>query len=269
MARPIDPLKLQARLKTALQKAPAGAIERLAASALGALLGVEVAVAKSGFQFGADGGTSGRQGRRLRVECKKYEDSTSLSERELLGELDHAVARDPALEAWILVATREVTEGLEQSLTHKGESVGVPVVILDFKADHVSSLSALCSFVPDLVKEHISESAAEIARQLWPSCDDAIGRLRRDLSSWSLGFEALRSRSVSMLGSIWSSPRQSNAALAQNVAGGAVAARVRRASVHEALDSWWANSDKADAPAALVGLDGVGKTWMSARRGRR
>src|SRR5262245_35654064 len=90
----------QDKLKTALQNdADAGKLEELAAALLGHLLGVTVAVAKSGFQHGGDAGPAGRQGRRLRVECKRYSDTTSLSERELLGEIDHALARDPALEA--------------------------------------------------------------------------------------------------------------------------------------------------------------------------
>src|SRR5258708_8674242 len=95
----------QAKLKAALQGEAPGQLEDLAAALLGDLLGVTVAVAKSGFQHGADAGPSGRRGRRLRVECKRYSDTTSLSDRELLGEVDHALARAPSLAAWILVAT--------------------------------------------------------------------------------------------------------------------------------------------------------------------
>src|SRR5215475_4968830 len=100
----------QTRLRTALQdEKEATKLENLAAALLGRLLGVTVAVAKSGFQHGGDAGPAGRQGRRLRLECKKYADNTTISERELLGEIDHALSRDPALEAWVLVTTREVS----------------------------------------------------------------------------------------------------------------------------------------------------------------
>ena len=129
-----EDLENQAKLKAALQEeSRAAKLEHLAAALLGRLLGITIAVAKSGFQYGGDGGSAGRQGRRLRVECKKYSDTTSLSDRELLGEIDHALARDPALEAWILVATREVSEQLEQSLNQKGEFLGVPIVVFDWK----------------------------------------------------------------------------------------------------------------------------------------
>src|SRR5687767_5024712 len=111
----------QMQLKGLLQAGDdPGKLEHLGAALLGHLLGVTVAVAKSGFQYGGDAGTAGRQDRRLRVEGKKYSDTTSLSERELLGEIDHALSRDPALEAWVLVATRAVPEQLEQSLNQKG-----------------------------------------------------------------------------------------------------------------------------------------------------
>ena len=86
-----------------------------------------------------------------------------LSDRELRGEIDHALARDPALEAWVLVATREVGENVEQSLAEKGESVGVPVVILDWKPGVVSALAALCSTAPDLVENIFSKTAGALA----------------------------------------------------------------------------------------------------------
>ena len=119
---------VQERLKTLLQAIDADALEKLAAALLGRLLGISVAVAKSGFQHGSDAGTAGRQGRRLRLEAKRYSDQSTLSDRELLGEIDHALQRDEALEAWVLVATRDVPEQLEQDLLLKGEKCGVPVM---------------------------------------------------------------------------------------------------------------------------------------------
>src|SRR5437762_817533 len=124
----------EAVLKASLQNGEAGALEHFAAAAIGRLLGIDITVAKSGFQYGGDAGTAGRQGRHLRIECKRYADTTPLSRRELLGEIDHALARDPALEAWVLVATREVSEEVEQDLAEKGEKDGLPIVILDFKS---------------------------------------------------------------------------------------------------------------------------------------
>lgn len=161
-------------------------LENLAAALLGRLLDVPIAVAKSGFQHGGDAGPAGNQGRRFRLECKKYSDTTQLSDREILGEIDHALARDEALESWFLIATRSVPEQLAQDLRQKGERIGVPVVILDWKDNELDSLAALCASNPDLVGEQFSEKAAALAGLLRPFADNALSMLRRDLQSWLL-----------------------------------------------------------------------------------
>src|ERR1700730_8874662 len=108
-------LAIQARLKVLLQAGvAASSLERLAGALLGRFLGVPIAIAKSGHQHGGDAGSAGQHGRHIRLECKRYSDQTSLSDRELLGEIDQALARDEALEVWILVATRSVPEQLSQ-----------------------------------------------------------------------------------------------------------------------------------------------------------
>jgi hypothetical protein len=254
----------QTRLKQELQDDKnASKLENLAAALLGKLLDVPIAVAKSGFQHGADAGPAGRQGRRFRVECKKYSDTTSLSDRELLGEIDHALARDEALEAWILVATRSVDEQLAQDLTQKGEKTGVPIVIIDWKDHELAPLAALCTLDPDLVENEFSNQAGALVRALQHVSGEAIAALRRDLQSWCLGFSELRQRSHAKLQKIWTSPRTSNAELGQNAAGGAQQKRVKRITVHNALSNWRHDSGQNDAPAAIIGLHGVGKTWAT------
>lgn len=141
-------------------------------------------MAKSGFQHGGDAGTAGQQGRRLRLECKKYSDDTSLNDRELRGEIDEALASDEALEAWILVATRSVPEQLAQGLVQKGEQLGVPVIVIDWKDHELAPLAALCAFDPDLVEAEFSRDASEPARALQPVAGDPIAALRRNLQSW-------------------------------------------------------------------------------------
>ena len=122
-------LRLQVELNA---NSRASKLEALAADLISQLLDIEISVAKSGFQHGGDAGPAGRPGRRFRIECKKYQETTALSDRELLGEIDQALARDEALEAWVLVATRTVPEQLRQDLVQKGERLGVPVIILSW-----------------------------------------------------------------------------------------------------------------------------------------
>ena len=254
------------KLKEELQQeGRASNLEHLAAALLSRLLDVPIVVAKSGFQYGGDAGTAGQQGRRLRLECKKYRDNRGLNERELRGEIDQALERDQALEAWILVTTRTVEdEQLRQSLLQKGERIGVPIVIIDWAKNHeIAQLAALCAFAPDVVEEQFSKEAGEAARALQPISEKAIERLQRDLQSWYLGYNALRTLSHGCLDEIWNSPEESSAKLGQNAAGGAQEKKVKRSTVHEALNTWWEGPTHNDAPVAVVGLEGIGKTWAT------
>ena len=169
------------------------AFELLAAALIGKLLHVSVAVAKSGFQHGADAGVGGRQGRSLRIECKRYANSTSLNERELLGEVDHALDRDPALEVSILAATREVPEQLEDALRSKAARDALPIVVIDWKLPGPPLLAALCTSDPDTVEQLYSKNAASLARSLTSVCADKLASLTNDLQTWALGFEEIRS----------------------------------------------------------------------------
>ncbi|MGF7000821.1 hypothetical protein [Paraburkholderia sp. GAS32] len=256
--------EVQRRLQAALNEEPrAKQLENLAAALIGRLLGIEVATAKSGFQHGADAGPAGRQGRRFRIECKKYRETTSNKDRELLGEIDQAVARDEAIEGWILVATRSVPEQLRQDLEQHGERLGVPVIILSWVDERLSTLAALCASDPDIVGEIFSAAAGELTRKLAPVARDAIEEIKRDLQSWSLGFETLRLKSHRKLDEIWRSPRVSNAELGQDAAGGAQSKRIKRIAVSQALDAWWIGPAQNDATMVVVGADGVGKTWST------
>lgn len=254
----------QAELKAALQAEKSSrTFEALAAALVGRLVDLSLPLARSGFQHGGDAGAAGQEGRRFRLEAKKYADTTSLSDRELLGEIDHALARDERLEAWILAATRSVPEQLAQDLVQKGERIGVPVIILDWSDSDMAPLAALCASDPDLVELHVSKEAGDKARALQPAAQGAIEALRRNLQVWSLGFESLRTQSHRKLDGIWNSPRTSTAELGQDAAGGAQPNRITREPVHSALDQWWQGPARNDAPAAVIGWDGVGKTWSA------
>ena len=257
-------LDSQNKLKHELQKdLDASKLECLASALLSRLLDVPIATAGSGYQYGADAGPAGQQGRRFRLECKKYRDNSHLNERELLGEIDQALARDNALEAWLLVATRNVPEQMHQSLTQHGEQNGIPVVIIDWIDDDIAPLAALCASAPDLVEAEFTSEAGAAARALQSTSRDMIERLQRNLESWCLGFESLRKRSHEKLDNIWNYPRESNSALGQNAAGGAQKNRVKRQAIQQALDEWWHELAQRDAPAAVIGREGTGKTWAT------
>ena len=250
-------------LKTLLQeKKREKDFEALTAALISRLLDVPIYIARTGFQHGGDAGPAGQAGRRFRLECKKYSDGTDLSERELLGEIDQALARDGALEGWFLVATRLVSEQLAQTLEQHGDQLGVPVVIIDWAGPGIPPLAALCAAFPDAVEKVFSKPAADAARAISASSSDAIAQLRRTCQVRCLGFKSILNASHAGLLNIWNDRSISQASLNQDVAGGAITKKVSRAKVNAALTQWW-QSEPKDAPAIMVGFDGVGKTWAT------
>ncbi|MER0215568.1 MAG: hypothetical protein DU481_05090 [Nitrosomonas sp.] len=139
----------------------------------------------------------------------------------------------------------------------------MPVVIIDWEDHKLAPLAALCAFAPDLVTTEFSKKAGELAGALQTVSVNTIEMLRRDLQSWCLGFKALQNRSHEKLRKIWNSPRESNASLGQDAAGGAHTKRIRRNAIHQALNDWWLAPASIDSPAAVIGWDGVGKTWVT------
>lgn len=255
-----DALTAAVGLRDLLRNKPASVLERLAAALFSQLLDVSFSVAASGFQRGADAGTGGEQNRHIRIEAKRYGDGSTLSERELLGELDQAIADAPELEAWVLVATRAAPEQLQTALRRKGEGNGVPVIILDWPDDRVAPFSVLCATHIDLVRRFVPEAASvNNLGSLRAASDQVIGALRRDLSSWALGMEALRDASHLRLLSVWENRAASQALLGQDAAGAARPDFVRREAVFAAVRSWWDSS--RPGPVMVHGRDGVGKTW--------
>ena len=257
-------ISLQGKLKHELQNGgDASKFEHLVAAILGRLLNIRIIIASKGFQYGGDAGPAGQQGRRFRLECKKYSNNTSFNERELIGEIYQALRRDKALEAWILITTGRVQEQIQYSLTQEGEKTGVPILILDWSdGGELPYLAALCAYAPDLVKSEFSEKAGDAAQTLKSISGNTIEKLKRDFQSWCLGFEMLRAASHEKLEEIWNSPQEATAEFGQNAAGGAQVKKIKRTSVHNALTSWWQDSGK-ETPVAVVGYEGVGKTWAT------
>lgn len=239
---------------------PPTRLEHLTAALIGELIGVSVAVAKSGFQHGADAGTAGRQERFLRIECKRYRDDTSLNDRLLLGEIDQAIVADPALEAWILAATREADEQLERQLFNHGNGFGIAIIVMDWKSHDEPALAALLASNPALVSNLLGPVAGALAARLAIPLGAAIERLRRDLAAWNIGTTVLRRQSLARLRSIWTDPRQSQSHFGQIVSGGAKR-HIHRAHVLRQLDEWWSAHTATASPACVTGLFGVGKTW--------
>ena len=149
-------------------------------------------------------------------------------------------------------------------LPRKAKKSAWPVLIIDWTDSHqITPLAALSAFAPDLVRQKISIAASEAASALKEASSEAIEVIQRNLQSWCLGFQAIREHSHERLDKIWTSPTESNAKFGQNAAGGNQSKRIRREGVHEKLSAWWQKHHSDSAPAVVVGMEGVGKTWAA------
>jgi len=257
------------KLRKELESKDDARFEQMCAHLFSRLLGdIEVTVSKTGSQFGADAGTAGLRGRRLRLECKRYQQKTYLSPRGLAGEVLEASVRDKLLEAWILAATKEVSETERNLAREAGEKLGVPVVVVDWTAraagTGLPTLAALCATWPEVVEQHMGKVAADAAKLLASNVGSTVQSLQRDLEFWNIGFATLRSASIRQLRRIWEDRADSRALLNQDAAGGRTDVRlVSRPVPLQKLKDWWTSPSRPLSPAIVTGLEGVGKTWVA------
>lgn len=260
---------LLATLKQELEDSPADIFERLAADLFCRLLGdVGVSVSKTGSQFGGDAGTAGLRRRYLRLECKRYKESTPLAPRSLGGEVLEAVLKDPQLEAWVLASTKTVSETERNVARDGGAKLGVPVVVIDWTEPPsgvgINAMAALCAKWPEIVERHIGKVAGDTAKALAAHAGATAENLRKDLETWNIGFNHLRARSHTHVKKVWTESAQSLATLNQDAAGGRPGVHlIKRKDVLQALETWWLAPSDIRSPAVVIGQEGVGKTWVS------
>lgn len=258
-----------ADLKTQLEQLDDGLFEKMIGNLFSRLIGdVGVSVSKTGSQFGGDAGTAGLRGRHLRVECKRYLETTKLNPRGLAGEVMQAVLSNKLLEAWVLAATKQVSETEQNLARDAGAHLGVPIVVIDWTPPPAGAglnrLAALCATWPDVVEQHAGKPAADAARALVPHAGPSIDNLRRDLAHWHIGFEHLRSISLAHLKRVWEDSAESKAALNQDAAGGSPGVHlIERRQPLQQLSAWWLRPGDVRTPAVVTGIEGVGKTWVA------
>ncbi|WP_447774811.1 hypothetical protein [Variovorax boronicumulans] len=256
-------------LKKELEHASADAFERLAADLFCRLLGdIGVSVSKPGSQFGGDAGTAGLRRRHLRLECKRYKESTPLSPRSLAGEVMEAALKDPQLEAWVLASTKRVSETERNIARDGGSKLGVPVVVIDWTDPPagvgINAMAALCAKWPSIVEKQVGKAAGDAARALTVHAGATAENLAKDLEAWNIGFNHLRGRSHAHLHKVWTDSAQSLATLNQDAAGGRAGVHlIERKTVLQTLESWWLAPRDLRSPAVIVGQEGTGKTWVS------
>ena len=253
------------KLRNVLLNAPPANLERLAGCLLGRLLGVPVRIPRAGDQRGGDGGVAGAGGRHLIFEARRYKEGSRLDERSIVGEIQQAVNRNPALEAWILVTTLEVSEQVETAIIDSAQKNGIGAIIIDWLPQPLPKLAVLSARYPECFETEIGEGNGPLLANIAAAhgYDCTLQAIKSELDIWTIGYESVRQASHARVREIWGSSRKASAKFGQNVAGGEEGAHyVRRSDLTEYLDAW-SEAAGSGRVGALIGPDGVGKTWAA------
>ena len=251
-----------AQLQAKLRSRPPRDLEKLAAELLGHLLGVTFTLARGGSQHGGDGGVHGDDGRHLVYEARRYGGRTPLREREIRGEISEAVERDPDLELWVLVATRNVPEQTVAAMESAARQQGIDAVTIDWMPARLPRLAALCASAPSACEAVLGKGfealLSEIASS--PYYAGVLASIRASLQT--AGYEMLRSASHRRVVDVWTDPDKALMLFNQNVSGGhASASHIRRSASFGELDAWHAAIETENQPLLVTGREGTGKTW--------
>lgn len=229
------------------------------------MLNVPVRVARSGDQRGGDGSALGIGGRDLVFEARRYSQGTRLDERVIRGEIEQAIEKNPDLETWILVTTKDVPEQIAHAMMQAGLKNGIGAIIIDWKYQPLPKLAVLAASCPGCFQAEIDHGHELVLEQIRAMSDygPTLESIKSELNSWSIGYHAVRDASHAYVREIWESRQKASARFGQNVAGGAKESRhVHRFNLINSMDLWFKAATGKEV-GALVGPDGMGKTWAA------
>ncbi|MCK4763316.1 MAG: hypothetical protein KAW12_14050 [Candidatus Aminicenantes bacterium] len=243
------------------------------------LTGNRFYLSKSGFQAGGDMGAQIDGKTCIKIECKRYREDRPLDERSLQGELVQAHQKNPQLDLWVLVASRDISNQLIDSLSLTGNEFGIETHFIETGDDSPCSLVALCAFGQDKFIEHIQKfypdlsdepNIVELKAALThiksiPGYREKIDRLRKSFCSVEIGYNNWFKRQNQWLLEQLASAENSRSWFRQilNVNDRNVKI-IERKEAYEQLDNWFQHWGKDKRIFTLRGEEGDGKTWTVA-----
>lgn len=230
------------------------------------VLGQRFRLMKSGHQDGADGANDPpANGLAIAFEGKKF-GSAKVSLAELRRKIYDAAENFAALDLWVLATTTGVSHGDLVELRESGEKLGIAIGLLDaLEGDEgPTALALLAASAPGAVQKHLGHVAG-VADYLAGVASGTGFAERRDamlepFRRSDVGYAAARAAATQWIERAVADDQSAVAHL--HCYGGLSDPGnflVPRTAVNAAIDGWWESGPAQ--PLALLGDEGVGKTW--------
>ena len=250
-----------------LQPTGESGFEEFMESLLSEFTGHAFYVAKSGHQHGTDVRSSPQNFVKVGLEAKHYRSGSKPSLDQLLHKITDASTASKPVDLWLLAATWPVDVSDREKLHAHAESCGIAVLVFDWprRLTQLCEFAVLCASAPEtcksFLKNTLSLGSAFAAVRQSPNFEQTSAQLLERLTHPSLGYDSAR-RGCGQ----WLKTAQSSLANAKSRLGGhhnlfaSDHGVVQRANTNAQLDKWYAGPD---AVAALLGDEGMGKTWAA------
>lgn len=266
-------------LAKALQSLPASGeagFEGLIAKLLTNLSGVPFVVRRAGSQQGRDADSNVNAAECIFVECKRYEESSSLDERALRTQIEISVNATPSLDMWVLATTRSVDATAAGWLAEKTREMGADFYVLSCGSlsepadlDYLAAAfwSDVVSFCTggDADSAIIQDFLGQVREN--DGFEHALARIRKAFESATVGLPSFRSRLNTLLSKTLEHEENSRLRLNTSLATGELTpVNVPRLDVQQRLESFASIYRSAGDPRICViqGDEGNGKSWAVA-----
>lgn len=257
---------------------PTGAagFEGLVQALVSTLSGYSFLRAKAGSQEGKDLSTASLGPNCVDIECKRYQRGDSPSKRELLGELQEAIAASGGmLDIWLVASTGSIGSAEAAVISKAGDTFGVKVEVIDWQEAGLPQIAVLCAAAePQTLKELAARGSTvdpvEVAKDLEGiRSHEAFllqaQNLKLRLTAPDLGLDHARSAANAWIAKRLASRANARADFGQPlcVSDGAYAPYLRRSKPHADLQGWLQRWAQTSELAIVVGDEGVGKSWST------
>jgi hypothetical protein len=259
-----------------LRAARAAGFEGLIQAHISRLTGRRCFLAKTGSQAGKDASTAGSGATYIDIECKRYRRGASPTKSDLLGGLVEAInASAYRLDLWLVVSTGAIGSTEAEVLEQTANREAVAVEIIDWQDAGLPQLAVLCAAFPEetlaeLQARDASGDMAAVAADLKAVRDDPgfakqLADLQRRLRAADLGLDHAGAVANAWIGARLENKADAMAAFNQALCVGDASFQsyVERTALQASLDAWYATWPKHHGLAAVLGLEGNGKSWAT------